>query len=382
MDAARAPAGSGAAAARRRQEYYEEPEYQPSPVHPLHRYAAQHAAPEPQYQQPQYQHPQYEQPQYQDEQHYAEPGQQPDPSRYDDALYGQIEAGQDYQRDPAYPDDPYAYQSGYEEEPEEPRKRGGLITVVAVLALAVVGTGGAFAYRNFRRLAAQRRAADHQGRQQPDQGRAGRGPKVRAKAPDRMAIGDGTEKLVPREETPVDVNARSGPRVVFPPLNQNANPPTAASVAPGAAAAQARRTAHCRTTSRAGSGRSRSRVMHADAGVPADAAPPPAGLPRRPPARLRQRRRPRPRRVARHRPMPAPMRRSRCRRRRTAGRRRAAGPGRRGQPGCACRQQQWRWLRRPGLLAEERGGCAGLVPGAAEQVPGGAGLPRAADQAR
>ena len=34
-----------------------------------------------------------------------------DPSRYDDALYGRLETGeQDYQRDPAYPDDPYAYQ--------------------------------------------------------------------------------------------------------------------------------------------------------------------------------------------------------------------------------------------------------------------------------
>ena len=38
-----------------------------------------------------------------------------------------------------------------------------------------------------------------------------------------------------REEAPVDVNSRSGgPRVVFPPLNQNANPPPAASVSPSA----------------------------------------------------------------------------------------------------------------------------------------------------
>jgi SPOR domain len=45
--------------------------------------------------------------------------------------------------------------------------------------------------------------------------------------PDRLAAGDGTEKIVPREEAPVDVNAKSGPRVVFPPLNQNVNPPPA-----------------------------------------------------------------------------------------------------------------------------------------------------------
>jgi cell division septation protein DedD len=50
------------------------------------------------------------------------------------------------------------------------------------------------------------------------------------KSPDRMTFGDGNEKIVPREETPVDVNARSGPRVVFPPLNQNANPPSPSSV--------------------------------------------------------------------------------------------------------------------------------------------------------
>jgi len=46
--------------------------------------------------------------------------------------------------------------------------------------------------------------------------------------------GDGGEKLVSREETPVDVNSKSGPRVVFPPLNQNGSPPPVASVSPAA----------------------------------------------------------------------------------------------------------------------------------------------------
>jgi hypothetical protein len=45
--------------------------------------------------------------------------------------------------------------------------------------------------------------------------------------------GDGSEKIVPREEAPVDVNTKAaGPRVVFPALNQNANPPPVASVSP------------------------------------------------------------------------------------------------------------------------------------------------------
>ncbi|MDE2378345.1 SPOR domain-containing protein [Bradyrhizobium sp.] len=190
-------------------------------AHPLHRYAAQQpAAPEPDYDEPQA---------------YHAPEVQPDPSRYDDALYGQLESSeQDYQRDPAYPDDPYAYQNDYpEEDVEEPRRRrGGMMTVAAVLALAVVGTGGAFAYRTF--MGSPRSG-------EPPIIKADNAPtKVvpaptdgTAKLPDRMATGDGTEKIVPREEAPVDLNARSGgPRVVFPPLNPNTSPPPVASVAP------------------------------------------------------------------------------------------------------------------------------------------------------
>ena len=215
-----------------------------SPVHPLHRYSAQPAAPEPDAHQPQaYQDHAYpgqaypQQDQAYQQQAYQEPHQQPDPARYDDALYGRLEAGeQDYQREPAYPDDPYAYQSDYPEaELDEPRKqRGGMVTVAAILALAVVGTGAAFAYKTY-----------------VGSPRSGEPPIIRAdntptkivpapsdsssKVPDRMASGDGTEKIVPREEAPVDVNAKAGgPRVVFPPLNQNANPPSVASVSPSA----------------------------------------------------------------------------------------------------------------------------------------------------
>ena len=194
---------------------YKDQDY-PSPVHPLHRYAAQPAA----------QHDDYH------AQPYDQAEEEADPSRYDDALYGQLESGaQDLQREPAYPDDPYAYQDGYEDEPEEaPKRRGGLLMVAAVLALAVVGTGAAFAYRTYVGSA-----------------RSGEPPIIKAdntptkfvptptdsgKTPDRMPAGDGSEKMVPREETPVDINAKAaGPRVVFPPLNANANPPPVASVA-------------------------------------------------------------------------------------------------------------------------------------------------------
>ncbi len=189
-------------------------------MHPLQRYATARAVPEPDYRQ--------QQPPYPDD------DREPDPSRYDDALYGQFDAGAQ-QHDPAYADDAYAYQDGYddsaEDEDQVPKRRGGMVTVAVVLALAVVGTGAAFAYRTY-----------------VGTPRSGEPPIIRAdtsptkivpapsdglaKLPDRMAAGDGTEKIVPREEAPVDINAKAGPRVVFPALNQNGNPPSAASVAP------------------------------------------------------------------------------------------------------------------------------------------------------
>jgi hypothetical protein len=253
------------------QQDYKEPqeeEYQPSPMHPLHRYAAQRAAvpaPEPE-------------PEYREDLPFPEAGQQPDPSRYDDALYGQIESGeQDFQRDPAYPDDPYAYQGAYEEEEPPPRKRSSrLMTVVAVLALAVVGTGAAFAYRTY--VGAPRSG-------EPPIIKADNSPTkvvpapsdAVSKTPDRMVPGsDSTEKLVSREETPVDVNTRSGLRVVFPPLNQNGSPPSVASVTPSAVLSSVAANGtmpnneprKIKTLSVKGDA--------AEAGVPASAPPPPA----------------------------------------------------------------------------------------------------------
>ena len=283
------------------QQDYEEPheeEYQPSPVHPLHRYAAQHAAapaPEPEAE-------------YRDDLPFPEAGHEPDPSRYDDALYGRIESGeQDFQRDPAYPDDPYAYQGAYEEEEPPPRKRSsGLMTVVAVLALAVVGTGAAFAYRTY--IGSPRSGGE------PPIIKADNSPTkvvpapsdAVSKTPDRMTTGgDATEKLVSREETPVDVNARSGPRIVYPPLNQNGNPPSVASVAPSAPlppmAANGtmpnNEPRKIRTLSVKGD--------PAAAGLPATAPPPPANRQHGQPPRLAAARR----RAAILSPMPAPTRR-------------------------------------------------------------------------
>ncbi len=216
------PAGPPAWMQRARQEVpqQDDPQDYPSAVHPLHRYATQRAAPEPDHDQAP---------------PFADADREPDPSRYDDALYGELDSDtQEQQYGQAYSDDPYGHQDGYGEEGQEPvrKRRGGMVTVVVVLALAVVGTGAAFAYRTY--VAAPRSG-------EPPIIRADAGPtKIvpapsdgAPKVPDRMAAGDGAEKIVPREEAPVDVNAKSGPRVVFPPLNQNSSPPSVASVAPG-----------------------------------------------------------------------------------------------------------------------------------------------------
>ena len=216
------PAGPPAWMQRARQEVpqQDDPQDYPSAVHPLDRYATPRAAPEPDYDQAP---------------PFAETDREPDPSRYDDALYGELDSdAQQPQYGQAYSDDPYGYQDSYGEEAEElvQKRRGGMVTVVVVLALAVIGTGAAFAYRSY--LGTPRSG-------EPPIIRADAGPTKIVPAPsdgtpkvaDRMAAGDGAEKIVPREEAPVDINAKSGPRVVFPPLNQNGSPPSAASVAPG-----------------------------------------------------------------------------------------------------------------------------------------------------
>ncbi|MBS0532409.1 MAG: SPOR domain-containing protein [Proteobacteria bacterium] len=162
-----------------------------------------------------------------------------DPGRYDDALYGQMPEQQgaydDQYADGQYPDEPYGYGEGTDDQP--PRRRSGIVTVMAVLALAVVGTGAAFAYRTYVGSARSGTPPVIKADAGPNKiipQQTGSGDAVGKLIQDRMSSNNGTEQMVSREEQPVDVKGAttSGPRVVFPPLNQNANPPTAASVAP------------------------------------------------------------------------------------------------------------------------------------------------------
>ena len=200
------------------QDYYADEDDYPAEVHPLHRYSAP---------QPPTQHD-YDPAQLFGDTHQ----QQPDMSRYDDALYGSLESdAQNAQHDHGYVDNAYAYEDDQQfDQVEEPRKRGGMITVFAVLALAVFGVGGAYAYRTFTGSA---RTGE------PPIIRADAGPTkiipapgdAATKVPDRMTPSDGTEKIVSREEAPIDPN-RSGPRVVFPPLTSNGTAPMPTSVFP------------------------------------------------------------------------------------------------------------------------------------------------------
>ena len=194
----------------------------PSAVHPLHRYAAAHPPAEPEYDQ---------------EEYFDDSGHEPDPSRYDDALYGAFDSDAQHTHDQGYADEGYAYEEDqqFEDQPQ-PKRRGGLITVAAVLALAVFGVGGALAYRTY--TGSARTGA-------PPIIRADAGPTkiipasadASTKVPDRMVSGDGSERIVSREETPIDPSARStGPRVVFPPLTPNGSAPLPSAVTPGAPA--------------------------------------------------------------------------------------------------------------------------------------------------
>jgi hypothetical protein len=161
---------------------------------------------------------------------------EPDQSRYDDALFGQLgPATQDYQDEQDYQEDQFGYQDGYDEAEEEeaPKRRSGIMTVVALIAFAFIGTGAsAFVYKSY--FSSSRSG-------EPPIIKADNSPtKIMAspadstpKVPDRLLGGDGSEKLVSREETPVDLSRSVGPRVVFPQLNQNGNPPSPSSVSTG-----------------------------------------------------------------------------------------------------------------------------------------------------
>lgn len=225
-------------------------------------YSAPQAYPDSSYRDPapRYSDPRYAEPRYDDP--YPSPDSHADPryadsryadNRYADSQYGDggyaetdrygahgydSGAGQAYSNpgysDPAYSDPNYhqAYADGsaqgaapygYESDPhygygtlprdediyERPRradKRGGLVTVIAVLALAVVGTAGAFAYRTvFSKSGTPLSPPVIKADPGPNKVvPAGQGDQAIKVIRDRVGEG-GQERVVSREEQPVDV---------------------------------------------------------------------------------------------------------------------------------------------------------------------------------
>ena len=292
-----------------------------------------------------------------------------DPGRYDDALYGQIEPSRDYidpsQETGGYPD-PQAY--GYDgyDEPEQPKSRGGMMTIVAVLALAVVGTGGAFAYRTF--MAAPRSGEPPIIKADPSPTKVVPPSAAESSKPiqDRLASGNGAEALISREEQPQDPS-KYGTRVVLPPLAQNANPPTPSSVAPGnkplAGPPSTGDEPRKIKTLAVRPDQADAAATPANRAAPRPTAPQPAAT-RSPPPPGRQRQC-----LDRQRPAVA-----------VAAGDGSADPDGGDDPVGPAGEQ--RWLSGSGVVPAQRIRCAGLLSRAAGQVPLGAGLSLAADQAR
>lgn len=226
------------------------PEQVHGPAHQARDYSRQYTAQ--QYPAQEYQeHPAPEDPaqEYADTPAFLRTVRQQDPSRYDDVLYDQNtqNAHQSY-ADGRYPDgyqehsDPGAYPPFYADAAhEEPkRRRGGLTTVLAVLALAVVGTAGAYAYRSF--TGAPRSGEPPVIKAEPGANKIvppTQTSDASGKIVDRIGgAAKGQERVLSREEQPIDINGRNSPRVVFPPLNQNANPQALAAVTQTAPVAQ------------------------------------------------------------------------------------------------------------------------------------------------
>lgn len=161
-------------------------------------------------------------------------------SRYDDVLYGQRPddpQADPYGQDPGYDEHGYDQDDDYfDERADRPRRRGTL-SIAAILALAVLGTAGAYAYRSF--IGSPHGGeppiikADAEPNKIIPPAQSGEGKMIYDRVGDKAG-----ERVVPREEQPVDVKSQPSnsaePRIVFPPLIQNPAPPTTAALASAA----------------------------------------------------------------------------------------------------------------------------------------------------
>ena len=150
---------------------------------------------------------------FREDEAYSEPVA-PKPQAYAPApvheSYGADEP--EYQDEPEYAEDDY-----YDEQAAAPRRRSGLIAVMAIFALAVVGTAGAFGYRAMfggsvlPSLPPIIKAGNGPNKIMP----AGNDAQANAANPQAAANGGSGENLVSREEQPVNIEPpKPAPRVV------------------------------------------------------------------------------------------------------------------------------------------------------------------------
>jgi hypothetical protein len=164
----------------------------------------------------------------QDDRYAGEPAAH-DPQAYRDE-HGEHQQGGDYQPDDRYrvalPSGQYESDSYYAEDGHMPpqgeegavtgRRRGGLVTIAAVLGLAIIGTAGAFGYRAF--------TSNSGGTSSPPVIKADPTPAKTIPAPtttasadpskpfqDRIGAPANAERVVPREEQPVSLPVAPGP---------------------------------------------------------------------------------------------------------------------------------------------------------------------------
>ena len=167
---------------------------------------------------------------YADDDHAAQPQHADDQyaeDQYADERYGRDQYADGQYADEQYADDEYA---SYERLDSPPARRGKLITVGLVLGLAVIGTAGAYAFRTVFSGGAPGT---------PPVIKADTSPTKIAAAPtdasnnkqifDRLADRGQNERMVPREEQPLDVKspAPQGQAAVAWPTPQGAPSPSA-----------------------------------------------------------------------------------------------------------------------------------------------------------
>ena len=179
---------------------------------------------------------------YRDDQYAHEPAyddQQPQQGYEQNQYEPQTDYGQAHPQAPYYGDngqlavdDPYAPQQ-YEYDEPPPRRRSGLVTVIVVIGLGLLGAAGAYGYRSFTNGGVPAtppliKADSGPNKVAPaQQGEGGTNKQIY----DRVGSGAQTEKIVSREEQPVDVKPANA-RPAYVPA------PSAAAPSVGAAANQ------------------------------------------------------------------------------------------------------------------------------------------------